>query len=378
MSKYISKENLPQYKYFNNMVSQQDKANEIISSFYAATVDRKHRNDKRDILDSMRFIAQIKKTLPEFIFKIVEQQDLCRKDISVSNSKAQINNISKYVEILFGLKYMQGEPITKQEYITSEQAENFTKGQLQRMFKLDEESGVYYKEFQSVPKLLLINKELCKNYSEKIISEQEMERLQSLLTKDVHYIVNIQEDQSTLDEEPREEKVFIIGLEHKPDYTWNIVMDAMIMKENSIPVVATKINDQATIKIKWSTVILCLLDYLEELKKAEEAGRASGKDGSGESGGNTTKVIPKYVDKSSIKIFDLHKEDSEKDRELEVFYFKKKRGKLGNHAKGYEMVPHTRKGHMRTYKSGKIVYVKASVIHKDKFDSIQSAHRINK
>lgn len=44
---------------------------------------------------------------------------------------------------------------------------------------------------------------------------------------------------------------------------------------------------------------------------------------------------------------------------------------------GYEVTPHTRKGHYRTYKSGKTVYVKSSIIHKEKYEGIQSAHRLN-
>lgn len=41
------------------------------------------------------------------------------------------------------------------------------------------------------------------------------------------------------------------------------------------------------------------------------------------------------------------------------------------------MLPHTRRGHYRKYKNGKTVYVKAAIIHKEKYEGIQSAHRLN-
>ena len=41
------------------------------------------------------------------------------------------------------------------------------------------------------------------------------------------------------------------------------------------------------------------------------------------------------------------------------------------------MLPHTRRGHYRKYKNEKTVYVKAAIIHKEKYEGIQSAHRMN-
>ena len=41
------------------------------------------------------------------------------------------------------------------------------------------------------------------------------------------------------------------------------------------------------------------------------------------------------------------------------------------------MLPHTRRGHYRKYKNGKTAYVKAAIIHKEKDEGIQSAHRMN-
>ena len=41
------------------------------------------------------------------------------------------------------------------------------------------------------------------------------------------------------------------------------------------------------------------------------------------------------------------------------------------------MLPHTRRGHYRKYKNGKTAYVKAAIIHKEKYEGIQSAHRMN-
>ena len=76
-------------------------------------------------------------------------------------------------------------------------------------------------------------------------------------------------------------------------------------------------------------------------------------------------------------MFDIKDPDSMADYAGGIFYLSR-RGSGGSYRKtGYEMIPHTRKGHYRTYKNGKKVYVKASVIHKEKYGGIQAAHRIN-
>ena len=78
--------------------------------------------------------------------------------------------------------------------------------------------------------------------------------------------------------------------------------------------------------------------------------------------------------KNSIKVFDIKNTDSV----LEAAYFSKKyKGSKTYQKVGYEVMPHARKGHYRRYKSGKIIYVRATFVHKEKYRGIQSAHRLN-
>lgn len=89
-------------------------------------------------------------------------------------------------------------------------------------------------------------------------------------------------------------------------------------------------------------------------------------------------MYERFVDENAIKVFDIKDKDGISGFMGGLLYLSRKGDGSASRAVGYEMVPHTRKGHYRTYKSGKTVYVKASVIHKEKYQGIQSAHRINR
>lgn len=82
------------------------------------------------------------------------------------------------------------------------------------------------------------------------------------------------------------------------------------------------------------------------------------------------------MDKNAIRVFDLNDRCNGNGFDGGVFFLGRHGGSTCRKT-GYEMSPHTRKGHYRTYKDGRTVYVRSSVIHKEKYEGIQSAHRIN-
>lgn len=121
-----------------------------------------------------------------------------------------------------------------------------------------------------------------------------------------------------------------------------------------------------------TAALLCLQDYLREIELAEkQRHRYSETHPDKSSHEKKQDVYERFVDKNAIKVFDI------KDRDGLSGYYLSRRGGSLQRCIGYEVTPHTRKGHYRTYKSGKTVYVRASIIHKEKYEGIQSAHRIN-
>lgn len=128
-----------------------------------------------------------------------------------------------------------------------------------------------------------------------------------------------------------------------------------------------------------AAVFLSLLDYLQEMELAEQRRRKYLEDHPRKSE-YAGKAIQsqRFVDKNSIKVFDMKQEGSAPDSIGAVYFLSKKNsGRGGFRRTGYEMLPHTRKGHYRKYKNGKTIYVKAAIIHKEKYEGIQSAHRMN-
>lgn len=82
------------------------------------------------------------------------------------------------------------------------------------------------------------------------------------------------------------------------------------------------------------------------------------------------------MDKNAIKVLDIRDKENGAAFDGGIYYLKRHGNGSSHQAVGYEMPPHTRKGHYRTYKNGKTVYVRSTVIHKEKYEGILSAHRI--
>lgn len=85
MPKFVDKENLPQYKFFHNMLEEKTRHNDIISDFmtanYIFTCSKKKR-DLKQYRESLYLLSRVKQQIPEFLYKRVEDQKRCGKDIA--------------------------------------------------------------------------------------------------------------------------------------------------------------------------------------------------------------------------------------------------------------------------------------------------------
>lgn len=361
MPKFIDKMNLPQYKYFNDMLKQEEERVDLVSDYFTAFKLLNSKN-KKDYRDGLRYLGRTKARLPDFLYSSEEDRERCRQDIATKNIRVLDKKLECYIDILLVLHFFQGMPITRTQFLDEQTAAAMPEGQLRRMYKYDEREKKFYTEFKSIPKLVLINGNLYEKYLLREFSEKEEKRLYDLIAKDVHYIVSVQnESQSeTAYMIGREKGKLVIEVLSKTDWLKREVrVSSLIGKENC------------------TAVLLSLLDYLEEIEKAEEVRHKVPSRESHSYSGKWSRY-QKYIDRNSIKVFDMKNANDAEGCEMEVFRFKKKNASLGSKRKvGYEMIPHTRKGHYRRYRNGKVVYVRSSIIHKEKYEGIQSAHRIS-
>lgn len=306
-------------------------------------------------------LSKTRRRLPEFLYCQKEDQERCRGELNVKDIRQLGRRIDRYLDILLMLSFYQGQSINRENYITEEMQASMSPGQLARKYKYDNKSGRYYLPYISVPKLLLINEELYQECSQMELTERAKEDLERLLSKDVHYIINVQSNSQS-------ERCYLaenndgikIQMLDRHNGTKVIPLEKLLSEQNEV-----------------TAVFLCLREYLLEMELVEKQRRKYNEEHPDrEIPEKKTEIYPRFEDKNAIKIFDIKDSDGMTGYVGGLFYLRKRAGS-GNRRVGYEMTPHTRKGHYRTYKSGKTVYVQSSIIHKEKYEGIQSAHRMN-
>ena len=325
MSKYVDKMNLPQYRFYNHMVGEGEERKELVSDLLTAEMILE-RGSKKERSQALITLATKKKRLADFIYSQEEDRKRCLKDLTGRDMK-------QFPE------------------------------QRSRHFQYDREKGKYYTEYDCVPKLLLINERLYEEYGYYEMTQTDKESLNRLVADDVHYIINIQGssgvDCAYLVEKDEDLCIKILD---RLKGSRKIPIENLVGKTDGV-----------------TAVFLSLLDYLQEMELAEQRRRKYLEEHPRKSE-YAGKAIQsqRFVDKNSIKVFDMKQEGAAPDSIGAVYFFSKKNsGRGGFRRTGYEMLPHTRRGHYRKYKDGKTIYVKAAIIHKEKYEGIQSAHRMN-
>lgn len=359
MSQYVDKMNLPQYKYFNNMIWQEDAMHDLVSDALTGETLLKY-NDKKERSEGFLLLAKSKKRIAEFIYCREDDQKRCRQELATKDIRQLQKIMDRYLDILLILPYFQGQSMEKKRFLTDEAQSSFTVGELTRRYKIDRTTGKYYEPYTSVPKLLLVNENLYQEYGQRKFTDQVKAELERLVSDDVHYIISVQSSS-------QEEVVYMAGRED------DLYIQVLDRRRGTKKIPTQKLLSEQN---EMTTVLLCLQDYLREIELAEKQRRKYSEEHPDKNGHEKKlDIYERFVDKNAIKVFDI------KDRDglsgyTEGFYLSRRGGSL-QRSIGYEVTPHTRKGHYRTYKSGKTVYVRASIIHKEKYEGIQSAHRIN-
>lgn len=262
--------------------------------------------------------------------------------------------------MLLSVKFFQGAQLQRSVEVGPEMLEGLSEREKRQKYEFKKEDGKFYSSFFSVPKLVLVNKDLFAQHMEQDMTDGDLERLESMMSRDVHYILNVQC-------ETQRDYAYLIAKEE------NIYMQRL-GRYGLTPKI--QLRPEKMGEPELLSVALCLTDYLLEMKTI--AAQQADSPRETRDGNTGRRRVSRYVDQNSIKIFDIARSTGEENYELEVNYFKKKHGAAGTARRtGYEMTPHTRRGHYRTYRDGKTVYVHSSVIHKEKYNGIQSAHRIN-
>lgn len=366
MAKFVDKQNLAQYKYFNNLVGKDDMVKDIASNYIVGDHQLSNRlvqNNPREYRDSLLMLNKGKRDLPGALYSLKEDQERCYNEIFYGSARQIRQNANRYMDMLLFVHFFQGERIMRSVEADPEMLEGLSEREKNKKYEFNKEDGKFYSSFFSVPKLVLVNKDLFTQHLERDLTEEDMESLEAMLPRDVHYILNVQC-------EAQSEYAYLIARKES-------IYIQRLGRYELTPEIHLGCGE--TMEPEMRSVALCLTDYLLEMKKmmGQQAGNIQ-ETKAGDAGGSDRRRVSKYVDQNSIKIFDIAPGACKEGYELEVNYFKKKRGGAGTARRtGYEMAPHTRRGHYRKYSDGKTVYVHSSVIHKEKYNGIQSAHRIN-
>lgn len=359
MSKYVDKMNLPQYRYFNNMLGKTAEIDDMVADLLTAEEVIK-RGGKKNRNEGMLLLSKFQRRLPGFLYVREEDRKKCRQDLIGKNYNQLTKRLEQYADILLILPCFQGEIAEKKEFLEAKEQLTMAEEQLKKSYKYDKRTRKYYTSSTCIPKLLLVDEELHQDYAGKKYSEKEMEELNKLMTKDVFYIINIQsKEQSDL--------AYIV---EKSEDLYVRVLEKYGAKR--IPVKRI-ISEQNAV----TGVLFCLMDYLQQVEKAEKKRQKYNEEHPNENQSvKKTHSTRRFEDKNAIKIYDMKGRTGSSGFGGETYFLERKNGSSQRKV-GYEMMPHTRKGHYRTYKNGNKVYVHSSIIHKERYEGIQSAHRIN-
>ena len=320
------------------------------------------QNDPIARRNSLQMLKRAKRNLSAALYSKKEDREHCHNEIFNGGIQVTRRNTNRYMDILINLYLSQGDHIQRSVEVCPEILAKLTEREKRKRYEYGED-GKFYSTFFSVPKLVLINKDLFAEHLERDMTDEDIGRLEAMLHKDVHYILNVQsEAQSGYAYMIEKEGCVYIQRLGRYDLTNRLRLGGGDMLEPEM-----------------ISVALCLTDYLIEMENLSRQQKQDPRETSTGNGGCTGHCrVPRYVDQNSIKIFEVSPAAGKGNNELEVSYFRKKYASAGTARRtGYEMAPHTRRGHYRTYSDGRTVYVRSSIIHKEKYNSILSAHRIN-
>ncbi len=196
MAKFVDKQNLPQYRYFNNVIGKDDMVKDIISDYVGGVYELSTpaiQNDPAVRRESLQMLKKGKRNLPAALYSMKEDQERCYNEIFYGGVQATRRNADRYMNMLLHLHLFQGDHIQRDVEVHPEILEKLTEREKRKRYECRED-GKFYSSFFSVPKLVLINKDLFAQHLERNMTDEDVGRLEAMLHKDVHYILNVQSE----------------------------------------------------------------------------------------------------------------------------------------------------------------------------------------
>lgn len=312
MPRYINKMNLPQYRYYNDLIKNQKESHDFISEYVAACHQLQY-GDTKGYRDGVIMLSKCKSELADFLYLEAEDRKRCKQSLVTKNFRSLQNKMDNYVDVMQILPFFQGSPMMKRVVASETIAATLSKPNFNKNYEYDPSDGKYYYDITCIPKLVLVNQEIYNQYLLREMTENVITDLIKRVVVDVNYIVSVQS-------EDLKDSVFMIGEDKgKP------VIRVLNRKTGlHMKTIQSLLSEQSEL----GAVSMSLLDYLLEMEKGQKVSQYKHAQSN-----SMRERNPKYIDGNSIKIFDVDSDGKTQERELPIYFFKKKNASLGNQRK---------------------------------------------
>ncbi len=103
MEKFVDKQNLAQYKYFNNPVGKDDMVKDIASNYIVGDHQLSNRlvqNNPREYCDSLLMLNKGKRNLPAAFYSLKEDQERFYNEIFYGRARQTRQKANGYMDML--------------------------------------------------------------------------------------------------------------------------------------------------------------------------------------------------------------------------------------------------------------------------------------
>lgn len=140
----MDKQNLPQYKYFNNLISRKKEVDEVTGDYLAGLMQLTNRqmvNIPREYKNAMLLFNRGRKKLPSLLYASEEERQRCKKLINSGNAKQTKAVAEKYLDILVAVPFFQGMQIKHEMEVRPETLEGLSEKEKNKRFQYDRKEG---------------------------------------------------------------------------------------------------------------------------------------------------------------------------------------------------------------------------------------------
>lgn len=397
MGKYISKKLLPQYRLWKDpfeTVGETEDINQKVAEFIQG--DSGETNPDSffyDLYNRGKLLAYRKHNnrAIELYELYKKKMTECKKNNPNENSLDFAVEASKWdwiLDLAVELVYDMGQHSISAIQARGEALGTTSVPSTKEEGTYDKRLNAYLKEEECCFKLLVLSKDIINNVSsiEESEGEKTIVKLFKWLAYDTAYVININKNDKYANEFYVLKKSYrkILIIRHSAEIGYAAVQIIMTEDEKAVEqqyIDSTLLNiieestDQSTkeykqVKNEYDTyysdcynIVLSMAVYVSEILKRKPKKSVNKQN-------NTvyTTEVREYKDESMIRIYDVNT-----DTENGVMSFG---GYMRTHAYKVEKVPHVRRGHLRHLKDGRVIQVKSSIIHKDKYNGFEVGDRL--